>query len=141
MLAFLFFLLTSFFYANIRYMDEKIQKQLKKKLEIEKKRLTKELSLFAKKDSRVKGNWRTRFPFFGLQRDENAEEIEAYENLLPIEHSVELRLKDVNIALKKIEKGKYGKCEKCKKEIEQKRLMVVPEARLCISCGRKNNKK
>jgi len=39
-------------------MDEKIQKNLKKKLESEKKRLTKDLSFFAKKDPKIKGNWR-----------------------------------------------------------------------------------
>lgn len=125
-------------------MEEKTQKQLKNKLEAEKKRLTNDLKFFAKKDSRLKGNWRTRFPFFGIQRshrDENAEEIESYENLLPVEHTVELRLKDVENALKKIEKGKYGRCEKCKKDIEAKRLMAIPEARLCITCGRKNNKR
>lgn len=125
-------------------MDEKLQKQLKRKLEAEKKRLTKELGYFAKKDNRIKGNWRTHFPFFSSQsshRDENAEEIETYENLLPVEHSLELRLKDIDKALKKIEIGKYGKCEKCKKDIEGKRLKAVPEARLCISCGRKNNRK
>jgi DnaK suppressor protein len=124
-------------------MDKDLLKQQEERLEEEKKKLTKELKFFAKKDPKLKGNWRTRFPFFGLSRshkDESAEEIEEYENLLPVEHSLELRLKDIEDALEKIKKGNYGQCEKCKKEIESKRLKVVPEARLCLKCGKKEEK-
>jgi len=123
-------------------MDKETEKQLKKKLEAEKKRLTKDLEFFAKKNPKVKWDWRTIFPFFSgraSDRDESAEEIETYGNLLPVEHTVELRLKDVERALRKLKNGKYGKCEKCKKDIETKRLKAIPEARLCISCGKKNN--
>jgi len=47
---------------------------------------------------------------------------------------LELKLKNVDLALEKIKKGKYGICEKCGKEIEEKRLEVYPEARLCQKC-------
>ncbi len=123
-------------------MDKDLQKNLQKKLEAEKKRLIKDLKFFAKKDPQLKGNWLTRFPFFSLSRshkDENAEETEGYENLLPIEHTLELRLKDIENALIKVKKGNYGRCEKCQRKIELKRLEVVPEARLCLKCGREEN--
>jgi len=86
-------------------MDKKLKEQLKKKLEEEKKKLTKEISSFAKKDPKRKGNWLTSFPFLGNDRshvDESAERIEAYESLLPIEHTLELRLKNIDDALEKI---------------------------------------
>ncbi len=120
-------------------MNEKIKEQFKKKLEEEKKKLTKEISSFARKDPKRKGNWLTNLPFLGNDRshmDESAERIEAYESLLPIEHTLELRLKDIDDALEKIKDNSYGKCEKCNKEIESKRLEIVPEARLCLKCGR-----
>jgi len=123
-------------------MSDTLQKKLKKKLEQEKKRLTKDLSSFAKRDPKIKGNWTTRFPFFGINRshqDEGAEKIEEYEKLLSIEHTLELRLKDIEGALEKIKKGAYGQCEKCQKKIEEKRLEAVPEARLCLKCGKENN--
>ena len=123
-------------------MDKNLQKNLQKKLGEEKKRLIKDLSFFAKKDPRLKGNWLTRFPFFNLSRshkDESAEEIEGYENLLPVEHTLELRLKDIENAITKVKKGNYGQCEKCQKKIESKRLEVVPEARLCLKCGQEEN--
>ena len=121
-------------------MNKDLEKKLKKKLESEKKKLTNDLKSFAKKDLRSKSNWITRFPFFGTNRshqDEIAEEIEEYENLLPVEHSLENRLKNTEEALEKMKKGKYGKCEGCKKDIEIRRLEVAPEAKTCLTCSKK----
>ena len=67
--------------------------------------------------------------------EEKADEVEEYDNLLSLEHNLELRLKDINWALEKIPAGNYGICEKCGKEIEKQRLMVAPEAKLCIKCN------
>jgi len=79
------------------------------------------------------------FPFlwdYRSHNDENAEKIEEYENLLSVEHTLELRLKDINDALERIKKGTYGMCEKCNKEIEVKRLEIVPEAKTCLNCNK-----
>lgn len=121
-------------------MDKNLQKKLKKNLEKERRKLIKDLKSFAKKDPKIKGNWLTRFPFFGFSRshqDESAEKIEEYENLLSIEHTLELRLKDIDSALEKIKNNTYGLCENCKKEIETRRLEIVPEAKLCLGCSKK----
>ncbi len=37
-------------------------------------------------------------------------------------------------ALKKIQQGHYGICEKCGKLIEKRRLKILPYARFCIKC-------
>lgn len=121
-------------------MEKLDLKKFKKQLEKEKKRLTKELTSFAKRDKNLKGNWRAKFPVFGNDRshkDENAEEVEAYSSLLSVEYNLENRLKDINKALEKIEKGKYGICEICNASIELERLRVAPEASLCVKCGKK----
>ena len=125
-------------------MDKVFQKDIKKKLEAEKKKLTNDLRSFAKKDPNIKGNWLTRFPFFGTNRshkDERAEVVEEYEKLLPLEHTLELRLRDIDKALGKLKKGGYGHCETCNKKIRIERLKVVPEASLCLKCGRKEDSK
>lgn len=44
------------------------------------------------------------------------------------------RLNEVNKALLKFENGTYGKCEKCKKEIEYERLEAMPYAKYCMHC-------
>ena len=119
-------------------MEQKLQKQFQKQLEKGKKQLTNDLRNFAQKDPKLKGDWDTRFPRFDIHRsdkNERADAVERYESLLPIEHALELRLKDIEKALEKIKKAAYGKCEKCKKEIELKRLEACPEAKWCIKCA------
>jgi len=45
-------------------------------------------------------------------------------------------LRDVVLALQKIEDGSYGTCERCSEPIAEKRLDAVPFARYCINCQR-----
>ena len=41
-------------------------------------------------------------------------------------------LRDVNLALAKLDEGTYGKCEECGEEIAEPRLEAMPSARYCI---------
>ncbi|MBL7142383.1 MAG: TraR/DksA C4-type zinc finger protein [Candidatus Pacebacteria bacterium] len=121
-------------------MDKKLLNQLKEKLEQEKKNIESQLEKFAKKDDKVKGDWDTRFPSFdggesgSAALEKAADEVEEYSTLLPLEYNLENQLKDINLALDKITKGTYGKCENCKGEIDKERLKVYPAARLCMKC-------
>jgi RNA polymerase-binding protein DksA len=40
----------------------------------------------------------------------------------------------IDEALKKIQKGKYGICECCGKSINKQRLMAIPFVNLCVKC-------
>jgi len=116
-------------------MNKKIQEKLKEKLKSEKQSLVKELESFASKDKDLRHNWDAKYPNReNGNMEEEADEVQEYDNLVALEHNLETRLRDVNLALEKIEKGEYGKCEKCGKDIEEARLEAVPEARLCIKC-------
>ncbi len=119
--------------------SKKLLKELKEKLGEEKVLIETELEKFAKKDKKLKGDWDTKFPKFdggsGSQALEDAaDQVEEYVALLPVEHNMEIRLQDINLALEKIKKGKYGKCEKCGKKISEERLKIYPEARTCNKC-------
>lgn len=120
-------------------MKKDFIEKIKNELEQKKNLIEKELQGFAKKDKKVKGDWDTRFPDLdgesgGGKLEDEAKEVEEYSTLLPIEFSLETRLRDINLALEKIKQGKYGVCEKCNKPITKKRLKVCPEARLCLKC-------
>jgi len=120
-------------------MDKKLIQGLKDKLVKEKEKLEKMLGSFAEKDEKVPGDWDTKFPSMGqgsegVDLEKEADEVERYSTLLSIEHSLETRLKNVNLALAKIKKGQYGACETCKKPIGIQRLKVSPEARICLKC-------
>lgn len=47
---------------------------------------------------------------------------------------LERKLDDVRTALRAIEKGKYGICDRCGKDINPERLEVRPDATLCVQC-------
>jgi len=121
-------------------MNQKLLEELKEKLTMEKASIEEQLKRFAKRDEKLKGDWDTIFPKFdggeagGAALEKAADEVEEYSTLLSIEHSFELKLKNIDLALEKIEKGQYGRCEKCGKEISEDRLKVSPEARLCLKC-------
>jgi len=134
-------------------MDKKIIEELKKKLEINKNSLKKELESFATEDKNLKHNWDTRYPNReDSDKDDEADEVQEYDNKLSLEYNLELKLKDVNMALEKInfEQGlkidgeqrrtietRYGVCEKCGKKIDEKRLLACPEAKTCLKCNEK----
>ncbi len=50
-------------------------------------------------------------------------------------------LYEVDEALRRLKKGKFGLCEQCGKDIRHKRLEAVPYARLCIKCKEEMEKK
>jgi len=41
---------------------------------------------------------------------------------------------EIDVALEKIDEGKYGVCDKCGKTIPKARLEVIPWAALCVTC-------
>ncbi len=45
-------------------------------------------------------------------------------------------IKEIDIALRKIARGEYGKCERCGAEIEPERLKLIPWTRYCSKCSR-----
>jgi len=119
-------------------MDKKLIEELKEKLEANKNSIQKELESFARKDDMPKGDWETKYPNReNGNMEEEADEVQEYGNLLPVEYSLELKLKDVNSALEKISKSGYGICENCGKEIGGERLLACPEAKTCLKCGQK----
>ncbi len=119
-------------------METELIEKLKKILEEQKASLTKELESFASRDPNQKDNWDTKYPNReDGDKDEEADEVQEYNNKLSLEHSLELKLKDVNSALEKMENGTYGICEGCGKPIDEERLLACPEARNCLKCNKK----
>ena len=100
----------------------------------EKKNLEKELKQVAKKSGHEKSGYTPRYIDIGNKSDENIQEVATFSSTVSIEKNIETLLKEVNKALNKIEKNNYGVCEKCEKQISQKRLEAFPTAELCIEC-------
>jgi RNA polymerase-binding protein DksA len=106
--------------------------QFKQKLIEEKNRIEMELKKIASQDS--DGDYKAEFEDYGREREDNASEVENYTVNLGLTESLETELEKIKLALKKIENGTYGNCEKCNKEIPKKRLEAYPAAQKCVDC-------
>ncbi|MFA6159904.1 MAG: TraR/DksA C4-type zinc finger protein [Parcubacteria group bacterium] len=115
-------------------LDQKTLDELKAMLLREKEDLEKNLGRIAKPINKEEGDYETSFEELGTDKDDNATEVDQYSQNLSVENSLEKQLQDVLDALEKMEKGTYGKCENCDKDVPLERLRVNPSARVCLDC-------
>ena len=69
-----------------------------------------------------------------IDPDEGDAEIFEREKNAALIAVLERKLKDIDAALRSMERGQYGTCERCGNPIEPARLEVKPDATLCLSC-------
>src|SRR3989344_1826538 len=118
-------------------VDAAFLAEQKRLLEERKSQLLRELKMDGVQQLHGDNEYDAKFPDFGEKEDENAAEVAAYEGNLSMEKNLEVSLFNVNKALKKIEEGKYGICEKCGNMIEPERLRAFPSATACMDCKKK----
>ncbi len=69
-----------------------------------------------------------------VELDEGDSEVFEREKNAALIAVLEIRIQDIQMALRSIEKGSYGTCARCNKQIEPARLEVKPDATLCLTC-------
>jgi len=69
--------------------------------------------------------------------DADAAEQVGHERASAMRKQVERKLIQVKKALTRIKIGKYAICEKCGQMVDTDRLMIMPEATVCIKCEKK----
>jgi RNA polymerase-binding protein DksA len=71
-----------------------------------------------------------------VDADEGDPDLAEREKNLALLMVMERKLESVNMALRAIDKGLYGICERCGQPIDPARLEVRPDATLCLDCQR-----
>jgi RNA polymerase-binding protein DksA len=71
-----------------------------------------------------------------VDADEGDPDLAEREKNLALLMVMERKLESVNMALRAIDKGRYGICERCGEPIDPARLEVRPDATLCLNCQR-----
>lgn len=61
---------------------------------------------------------------------------DSHTRTMALENQLKKAHTNIKVALSKIGKGSYGKCEKCDKQIEVGRLLAMPTARYCLTCSK-----
>lgn len=87
-------------------------------------------------------------PFVGQDRladnaavDTEAEEQFGHAMTTAMQERVDKKIIQTRKALARLKIGKYGICEVCGNMIDTDRLVVYPEATLCVNCQKKKKKK
>lgn len=109
-------------------LTKREEKRLRSILQKEKKRIEKQLKKLGPAD-------------FGTDLDideDAANEVEQRWDDQAVADVLMERLKGIDAALEKMEKGTYGICENCGKEIAIELLNIDPESRLCQRCKREH---
>lgn len=106
----------------------------KKKLEAEKDRLETEMGSVGRKNPAVPNDWESAPTEIGIEADlaDQADVVISREGNAAILSDLEARYDSVLEAIVRIDKGIFGKCEVCKKKIEDARLVANPTATTCM---------
>ncbi len=70
----------------------------------------------------------------GEMFEEEADEAEEFGKQLGVHQLLKEQLANIEKALDKINRGQYGRCENCGKEISLEVLKASPESRFCKDC-------
>ena len=108
-------------------MNKKDLERYQKKLIEKKKTISDQLSEFYNESKTVES---------GIAQDlgDKAESSYTKEFLLSLSDTERAQLSQIDGALKRIQKGTFGICEKCEKKIHAKRLNALPWTPYCIEC-------
>jgi RNA polymerase-binding transcription factor DksA len=116
-------------------MEDTSYKLIKMKVERDRQQLSEQLENI--RTSRTAQERREGSPFG--KREEEASETAELENLIAQEKRVLDQLVDIELAIKKLDEGTYGLCQKCSEKIETARLEAMPTAKICMKCAQTKN--
>jgi DnaK suppressor protein len=113
-------------------MDQQTTEQLRKRLAGEQEALVRQLQeLGAQQDD--DGIER---PFLEEGFADAGQATAERVNLLTMVKSLRDTLREVQDALRRMDAGTYGVCQRCGQPIAEERLEALPATRLCIACKR-----
>ncbi|HEC79000.1 MAG TPA: TraR/DksA family transcriptional regulator [candidate division WOR-3 bacterium] len=115
-------------------------KQFEKRLLEEREKLLKELEYESGQISKTQLESSGDLSAYSNHMADQGTETERREITSQILSTRREALFEIDLALKKINQGKYGFCEACGKPIGKKRLKFLPQARKCIKCSRETGR-
>ena len=114
-------------------LTKKLLKNLQGDLETEVKKLQKQIEELKKNDPFADPEHATD----NAAVDTDVREQVGHDTIEAEIKDLQKKLTDMNLALHKIAKGKYGYCERCGLPIPLARLKLLPEARYGVDCEQK----
>jgi RNA polymerase-binding protein DksA len=119
----------------VKRMKKSELKQYEKKLIDERNKLIKELQYEGDQIAKTQLESSGDLVAYSNHMADQGTETERREVTSQILSTRREALFEIDLALKKINQGKYGFCENCGKPISKRRLKFLPQARKCIKCS------
>lgn len=101
-------------------------------LDDERRKLQEELNNLRQEIARL-GEKLASKPDYGFGKGDPA--IYEWELNLALRETLKDRARRIEDALRKMDEGHYGVCERCGEKIDPERLKVLPHTTLCIKCA------
>ena len=120
----------------VKLLTKKLLKDLQEALETEVKNLQKQIEELKKNDPFSDPDHATD----NAAVDTDVREQVGHETIEAEIKDLQKKLTDINLALNKMRKGRYGFCERCGLAIPIARLKLLPEARYDVECEQKLRK-
>ena len=120
----------------VAQLSKKLQKSLLETLLKEEKKLLRQIDDLKKSDPFADPEHATD----NAAVDTDVREQVGHDTIEAVIKDLQKKLEDIEIALEKMKKGKYGFCERCGKQIAVSRLKILPEARYDVDCELKLRK-
>ncbi len=122
-------------YFNIITMTQEFITKMQARLDEERQRLEVKLESGAGEIDRADGDAAVAFPNIGDDEEDNAQEVEIYDQRIAVARTFTDELGEVVAALQRIEDNTYGVCTKCGQPIVEARLEAFPAAAKCSACA------
>jgi RNA polymerase-binding transcription factor DksA len=113
-------------------MNKTLLEENKTKLLTELKDLRVVLNHETDSDQEIPGGRKPKFTEVGSEEGENASESEQFGNDLAVTEDLDVRLRQVEAALQRIDDGTYGTCLVGGEVISEDRLRAEPAAETCV---------
>ena len=114
----------------------KFRKLLPQRLAQQRKKLLELRAALSRRIQRLTGEARQEIPIYSLHMGDAATDSFDRDLALGLASFGQAALYEVDAALKRIEGGTYGICERTGKPVPLARLVAIPWARYCIGAGR-----
>lgn len=122
-------------------LDERQLDNLRKVLQKEKERLSRELEVLIEENRVAAEETQSSDDNYEDDIADAASAIFERERDLSLQRNLADILAQVDGALQRLDAGKYGVCARCGRPIEKQRLKALPYAELCIECKKKEEQR
>ncbi len=116
-------------------MDKKKIEHFKNRLLEERKNTVQSLGNMERREEETREQLNSELSSYDNHPADTGTEVYMMEQDKAFKRQLEDTLEEIDSSLEDIEKGRYGYCDNCDREIKEDRLELIPYVKTCLSCS------